>query len=148
MRVKLDGQYLPQPYYFILHSSDRVSFVFGGMSLKASAFGEIKVNGQKYNQDIILHVDGSITKRKKKKSKEFKPMYGHTPLSEKELDFLEEEQPEAVYIGTGYDGALPITEKAQAILSKYETKAMKTSELPKKIDAEKRKKIAIIHVTC
>ena len=35
-----------------------------------SKFGWIKANGVKYEKDIILHTDGSITKRLKKKSKD------------------------------------------------------------------------------
>jgi hypothetical protein len=60
------------------------------MSLKAK-FGWIKVDGKNYEKDIIIHSDSSITKRQKKKSKDLKPKYGHTPLSEHELDFLAQE---------------------------------------------------------
>ena len=113
-----------------------------------AAFGSVKLFGQTYDEDVVLHVDGKITKRKKKKSKDLKPLYGHTPLSERELDFLEEEQPEVVYVGTGYDGALPITKKAQKILSKFEGAMLPTPEVVGKIENEKRNFVAIIHVTC
>jgi hypothetical protein len=115
--------------------------------MKAS-FGSVKIFGRKYEEDIIIHVDGSITKRKKKKSRDLKPIYGHTPLSEKELDFLVEEKPIAVYVGTGYEAALPITEDAQKILGEFETFVMPTPEIVEKIEHEKRKAAAIIHVTC
>jgi hypothetical protein len=115
--------------------------------LKAS-FGSVKLFGCEYEKDIILHVDGTITRRKKKKSKEFKSIYGHTPLSEKELDFLEGEKPEVVYVGIGYDSALPITADAQRILDKFETFVMPTPDIIKKIEHEKREAVAIIHVTC
>ena len=112
------------------------------------SFGSVKLFGRKYEEDFVMHVDGNISKRKKKKSKEFKGIYGHTPLSENELDFLEEEKPEVVYVGTGYEAALPITEKAQKILDEYETYAMPTPEIINKIENEKRKAVSIIHVTC
>jgi hypothetical protein len=115
--------------------------------MKAS-FGSVKIFGRKYEEDIVLHVDGSVTKRKKKKSRDLKPIYGHTPLSEKELGFLEEEKPKIVYVGTGYEAALPITEEAKKILSDYETVVMPTPKIIEKIEHEKRKAIAIIHVTC
>ena len=70
-----------------------------------SKFGWIKANGIKYENDIILHTDGSITKRQKKKSKDLKPIYGHTPLSEHELDFLLQENPQVVYVGIGHQSA-------------------------------------------
>ena len=115
--------------------------------MKAS-FGSVKLFGRKYEEDIILHVDRTITKRKKKKSKEFKSIYGHTPLSEKELDFLEEEKPEVVYVGIGYESALPITADAQKILDKFKTFVMPTPDIIEKIVHEKREAVAIIHVTC
>ena len=115
--------------------------------MKAS-FGSVRIFGQKYEKDIVMHTDGSVTKRKKKKSKDLKSIYGHTPLSEYELDFLGQEEPEVVYVGTGCEAALPITENAQSILRKYETVIMPTPEIIEKIEREKRKTAAIIHVTC
>ena len=114
-----------------------------------SEFGWIKVNEVMYENDIILHVDGTVTKRKKKKSKDLKPVYGgHTPLSERELDFLSEEKPDVVYIGTGHQAALPITPEAILILKKYETVILPTQEVTEKINQEHRKMVALIHVTC
>jgi len=43
---------------------------------------------------------------------------------------------------------LPITEKAQKILDEFETLVMPTPEIIEKIENEKRKAVAIIHVTC
>ncbi len=111
-------------------------------------FGWIKVNGVKYEKDIIIHADGTITKREKKKSRDLKPKYGHTPLSERELMFLPDEKPEVVYIGTGHQAALPITPEAQQILKKYETIILPTPEAIERIDREHRKLVALIHITC
>lgn len=116
--------------------------------MKAVTFGLIKIEGQKYEKDIVIHADGKITKRKKKKSKDLKPAYGHTPLSEKELDILAEEKPDAVYVGTGYNAALPITPEALAILKNYDTTINSTPDVLPKIDADKRRLVAFIHVTC
>jgi hypothetical protein len=69
---------------------------------------------------------------KKKKSKDLKPSYGHTQLSEKELDILEEEKPDVVYVGTGYEAALPITPQALTILKNYETIILPTPRRSKK----------------
>jgi hypothetical protein len=116
-------------------------------SLK-SEFGWIKVNGDKYKKDIIIHADGSVTKRKKKKSKEFKAAYGHTPLSERELDFLGQEQFDALYVGRGHDPALPITPEAIEILRNHNATIASTPEVLEKIAQEQGKFVAIIHVTC
>ena len=98
------------------------------LSLKAK-FGWIKVNGKKYEKDIVIHSDGSITKREKKKSKDLKPEYGHTPLSERELEFLKQEKFEALYIGAGHQAALPITQQAKEILDKYKAIVLPTPEV-------------------
>lgn len=116
--------------------------------LQASSFGLVKIDGKEYEKDLIIHVNGKISKRKKKKSNSFKSEYGHTPLSEKELGILEDEKPKVVYVGTGYNGALPITPKALEILKSYQTIILPTPEAIEKIDDEKRKFLAFIHVTC
>jgi len=113
-----------------------------------SAFGWIKVNGENYEKDIVIHSDGSITKREKKKSKDLKSNYGHTPLSERELEFLPKEQFDVVYVGTGHEASLPITTEAREILAKYESVILPTPEVIKEIERERRKFVAIIHITC
>ncbi len=116
--------------------------------MEAVAFGCVKINGEKYDKDLVIHANGEVTKRRKKKSKPLKQDYGHTPLSEMELDFLEEEKPAVVYVGTGYNAALPITPEALAILADYKTVILPTPEVLPKIEADKRKLVAFIHVTC
>ena len=113
-----------------------------------SEFGWIKVNGEKYEKDIVIHSDGSITKREKKKSKDLKPNYGHTPLSIRELEFLPQEKFDIIYIGTGHEASLPITPEAQEILEKYESVILPTPEVIKKIVSQRGRFVAIIHVTC
>lgn len=113
-----------------------------------SPFGSVTIGRKIYDEDIIIHADGSITKRKKKKSKHLKVTYGHTPLSELELEFLSEERPEVVYIGTGYQGALPITPEAMLTLKRYETVIGPTPEVVGKLAAEHKRFVALIHVTC
>jgi len=111
-------------------------------------FGWIKINGAKYEKDIIIHSDGTITKREKKKSKDLKTVYGHTPLSERELNFLSEEKFGALYVGTGHEAALPITPEALEILKKYKAIILPTPEVIGKIEKEKKNLVALIHVTC
>jgi len=113
-----------------------------------SEFGWIVINHVRYEHDVIIHRDGSVTKRSKKKSKELKSSYGHTPLSDQELDVLKKEKPEIVYIGTGQYGDLPITPEAETELSRFETVIKPTPEILDMIKKERRSFIAIIHVTC
>jgi hypothetical protein len=116
-------------------------------SLKAK-FGWIEINGDLYKKDIIIHFDGKITKREKKLSKDLKETYGHTPLSERELDFLSQEKFDALYVGTGHENALPITSEALKILKKYSAIISSTQEIISKIEQEQNPFVAIIHVTC
>ena len=43
-------------------------------------FGEIKIDGQSYDYDVVID-KGKVHKRKKKPSKAYREQYGHTPLS-------------------------------------------------------------------
>ena len=113
-----------------------------------SAFGWIEVDNIRYDHDVIIHQDGRITKRSKKKSKELKNIYGHTPLSDHELEFLDREKPEIVYIGTGQYGDLPITPEANTVLGRFETVIRPTPEILGMLKKEQRSFTAIIHVTC
>lgn len=113
-----------------------------------SAFGWIEIDKVRYEHDVIIHTDGSVTRRSKKKSKELKSTYGHTPLSDHELEFLTQEKPEIIYIGTGQSGDLPIIPDAKKILSRFETIIRPTPEILAMLKEEHRSYIAIIHVTC
>jgi hypothetical protein len=113
-----------------------------------SEFGWIEIDQVRYEHDVIIHRDGSVTKRSKKKSKELKSTYGHTPLSDHELEVLKKEKPEIVYIGTGQYGDLPITPEAERELRRFETVIRPTPEIMDMLKKEHRSFIAIIHVTC
>lgn len=111
-------------------------------------YGWVDIGDQKFENDVVVHVDHSVTKRKKKLSKGLRDEYGHTPLSEHELGFLDDEGPEVVIIGTGQSGSLPITPKAQKILDRFEVIVERTPQALEAMARETRPFIAILHVTC
>ncbi len=113
-----------------------------------SEFGWIEIDQVRYEHDVIIHRDGSVTKRSKKRSKELKSTYGHTPLSDHELEVLGKEKPRIVYIGTGQYGDLPITPEAKKELSRFETVIRPTPEILDMMKKDRRPYVAIIHVTC
>lgn len=113
-----------------------------------TGFGWIEVGSVRYDHDIIIHVDRSITKRKKKLSKGQKVGYGHTPLSDAEVFFLTDERPDRVFIGTGQYGDLPVTPAAMAILKDHHAVIMPTPEILPLIGHEQGKYVAVLHVTC
>lgn len=113
-----------------------------------TGFGWIEVGGVRYDHDIIIHVDRSVTKRKKKLSKGQKGEYGHTPLSDAEIGFIENEHPDVVFIGTGQYGDLPVTPAAAAILERYNAVLGPTPDILVLIELEKRNFVAVLHTTC
>jgi hypothetical protein len=73
------------------------------------SFGSVQVDGVTYDHDLIVD-RGEIRKRKKAASRKFRDAYGHTPLS------TAEDIPwncRRLVIGTGADGALPVTEQVR-----------------------------------
>jgi len=108
----------------------------------------VEIKAERFEHDIILHADKRVTKRKKKKSREYKETYGHTPLSEHELEFLDAEKPEVVFVGTGQYGDLPLTPLAKEVLSRYHAILRPTPEILGEIENEQRRFVAVIHVTC
>jgi len=113
-----------------------------------TGFGWIEIGGIRYEHDVIIHADGKISKRKKKASKDLREEYGHTPLSGAELDFLADEKPLAVYIGTGQYGDLPLTPGAKTILDPYEPVIAPTPHVIDRIGRGEKRYAAILHVTC
>ena len=53
------------------------------MDFQKFSFGSIRIDGIAYNHDVVID-RGEVRKRKKKPSKEFRDVFGHTPISPKE----------------------------------------------------------------
>jgi hypothetical protein len=113
-----------------------------------TGFGWIEIDGTRYEHDVIIHADGKVSKRKKKASKDRKGEYGHTPLSSAELDFLADEKPSAVYIGTGQYGDLPLTPDAKTVLAPYRPVIAPTPQVLNEVGRGEKRFVAILHVTC
>jgi hypothetical protein len=111
-------------------------------------YGWVEIDGIRYDHDVIMHADRSVIKRSKKKSKKLKKQFGHTPLSDHDLGFLEHDQADVVYIGTGQFGDLPITVEAHRILGTKDTIIRPTPEIISLLDDEHRPFAAVIHVCC
>jgi hypothetical protein len=113
-----------------------------------TGFGWIEIGSTRYEHDIIIHADGKVSKRKKKASKDLREEYGHTPLSGAELDFLADEKPSVVYIGTGQYGNLPLTPEAKSILAPYRPVIAPTPQVLDEIGRGEKRFVAILHITC
>ena len=113
-----------------------------------SKYGWVEIDHVRYDHDVVIHTDRSVTKRSKKKSKKFKSEFGHTPLSDHDLLFLNDEPVDIIYIGTGQYGDLPITNEAHTILSKRVAIIRPTPDVLRMLEEEQRPFAAVIHVCC
>lgn len=111
-------------------------------------WGWAEIDGRRYEGDLVIHADGTITPRETSLSFSYRKELFHTPLSENELGFLEGEAPEVVIISAGHKGMLTITPKAKEILGRYECKVVMANEAARLASSERRRFVAILHLTC
>ena len=117
------------------------------MKAQVLGFGEIEVDGERYDPDIVIEA-GEVKKRKKGDSKRFRDEYGHTPLS------AEENIPwggEQLIVGTGVYGKLPIMPAVEAEAKRRGIKlvAIPTQQACQLLSSGKRREtFAVLHVTC
>jgi hypothetical protein len=110
------------------------------------SFGSLRIDGEEYTKDVVLD-RGTIRKRKKKPSREFRDQFGHTPLS------LMENIPwdcKRLVIGTGMSGALPVMDEVRAEAERRGV-ALITCPTPEAVKALKKDSAetnAILHLTC
>jgi hypothetical protein len=117
------------------------------MKAKLIEFGEIEVEGRRYDYDLVIE-KGRVKKRSKKASKAYRDRYGHTPLS------ADEPIPwggKRLIVGTGCTGSLPIMPEVyeEAARRGVEVVAVTTKEacrMLRELDDEEIN--AILHVTC
>jgi hypothetical protein len=115
------------------------------MKFENFSFGRIDIDGISYEHDVVID-HGEILKRKKKASKKFRDLFGHTPLS------LDEDIPwkcHRLVIGTG-TGALPVMNevKQEAERRKVELIILPTAEAIKILKQQPADTNAVLHVTC
>ena len=117
------------------------------MKMKLTSFGEINIEGEHYDHDVVIE-KGSVRKRQKKPSKAFRDRFSHTPLSVKENIPWHGNK---LFIGTGAYGSLPIMPEVYKEARKKGVKliAKPTVVVCKLVKDYKLKDInAILHVTC
>jgi len=117
------------------------------MEAKLIAFGEIEIEGERYDHDVVIEA-GKVSKRAKKVSKAFREQYGHTPLSVTEAIPWGGKQ---LIIGTGMHGSLPIMPEVyeEARRRGIEIVALPTRNACDLLRNLKRKEAyAVLHTTC
>lgn len=111
-------------------------------------FGEIIVNGQKYEHDIVIYPSGKIEKRKKWISKQ-KHGTSHKFDKEELKEYLSEEF-DVLVVGTGIYGVLSLLPESRELVKGKEIIEKPTPEAVKIFNELKDKKrvLGIFHITC
>ena len=115
---------------------------------EATSFGSITIDGQRFDHDVLIRLDGTIQKRKKKLSKKF---YGtsHT-ISQAEAEYIYEDGARALIIGSGQYDQVRLSAEAQAYFDGrgLEVIAMATPEAIRRWNTTQENIIGLFHVTC
>ncbi|HMG32608.1 MAG TPA: MTH938/NDUFAF3 family protein [Blastocatellia bacterium] len=117
------------------------------MKANLMCFGEIEIEGQRYEHDVVIEA-GRVSKRNKKPSKSLRDRYGHTRLS------AQERIPwggNRLIIGTGVYGNLPVTPEVneEAEQRNIELTVLPTREACRLLeDLKSKDTYAVLHCTC
>jgi len=117
------------------------------MKARVLGFGEIELDGKRYDADVVIE-GGNVRRRRKKPSKPYRDRFGHTPLSAEELIPW---GGRTLIVGTGADGRLPIMAEVYELAARQgvEIVALPTETACSLIaDLEPGEVNAVLHVTC
>ena len=111
-------------------------------------FGSITVNGEKHADDILIRLDGTVEKRKKKLSKE---VFGtsHT-ISLAEAEYVYEKGAEGLIIGSGQSDMVKLSDEAKEFFKQKKCQ-VELYPTPEAIEAWNKVKgpiIGLFHITC
>jgi hypothetical protein len=113
-----------------------------------TAFGSITINGEVYDRDVLIRLNGKVKKRKKKLSK---AIYGtsHT-ISLDEARHVYQEEAECLLVGTGQYGLVVLSGEAAKY---FEASGCRVDLLPTKEairiwNEAEGALIGLFHVTC
>jgi len=113
-----------------------------------TSFGSITVDGELYDHDIVITLQGQVKKRKKKLSK---AIYGtsHT-LSLQEIEDIYQEGAKGMVIGSGQHGVAQLSGEAASFLDEMGCRVFlrSTPEAIKKWNSLEGNIIGLFHITC
>ena len=115
--------------------------------INSTAFGSRTIEGQEYQYDVLIRLNGEVEKRKKKLSK---TIFGTSHiLSLDEARYIFEEGARRVIIGTGQYGELVLSDEARAFLEKKcSVQPMNTKKAVVAYNESEGQVIGLFHVTC
>ncbi len=116
--------------------------------INKTTFGSIIIGGELYGYDVIIRLNGTVEKRKKKLSKE---LFGTSHIiSLAEAEDLYEEGARLVVIGNGQSGMAQLSPEAAAFFhgKHCDVQLMPTPEAVRCWNNAEGPVIALFHVTC
>jgi hypothetical protein len=116
--------------------------------IEHSKFGSITIDGHKFDFDVLIHLDGTVTKRKKKLSKE---IFGTSHiLSLPEVEYIYEKEAQHLIIGSGQSGMVKLSEEAVKYLraNGCRVELLPTPQAIKAWNKAKGQVIGLFHITC
>ena len=117
-------------------------------TINSTRFGSITIQGEEYENDVIIRLDGEVKKRKKKLSK---AIYGTSHvISVDEAKYTFEEGAERLIIGTGQTGMVELSDEAGDYFKKNncQVQLLPTPEAIRVWNKSEGKSIGLFHVTC
>ena len=116
--------------------------------IDSTKFGSITIEGEKFENDVVIRLGGEVEKRKKQLSK---AIYGtsHT-ISLDEAKHLYQDGAEKLIIGTGQTGQVELSAKAAEYFKKKkcQVKLLPTPEAMRAWNKAEGVVLGMFHVTC
>jgi hypothetical protein len=116
--------------------------------LDRTGFGWLEIDGERYEHDVLIRLDGEIRKRKKKLSKR---IYGtsHT-ISLDEAKHVHQKGARLLVIGSGQYGNVHLSPEAQSYLERHQCDVclLPTPEALVEWNEAPAHSIGLFHVTC
>jgi hypothetical protein len=116
--------------------------------IDGTRFGSITIEGETFERDVLIRLNGEVKKRKKKLSK---AVYGTSHVvSLEEAKHVYERGAERLIIGAGQSGLVELSEEAADYLRRKECRVelLPTPEAIKAWNEAKGAVIGLFHVTC
>ncbi len=116
--------------------------------IRETHFGSITAGAGVYDHDILICLDGTIRKRKKKLSK---AVYGTSHMiSLVEAEYVYEEGADLLLVGTGQTVMVQLSQEALSFLDQKhcQVKLLPTPQAVNRWNALGRPAIGLFHITC
>ena len=116
--------------------------------IQAAKFGSITIQGQKIEHDVIIRLDGTVKKRKKKLSKRVFGTSHRISLAEAQHVF--DQGARLLIVGTGQHGLVHLDDEARGFFDEQgcQVRLLPTPEAIRAWNKAEGKVIGLFHVTC